>query len=73
MKKHHRVVIPPTAKETLRDIIEYIKKDSPTAATKVRKKLIEIAKLKRVTGEVFKRGIPIGQTGKLPFRHSVAL
>lgn len=44
MEKYYRVVIPPTAKESLRDIIEYIKKDSPIAAIKVRKKLIETAK-----------------------------
>jgi plasmid stabilization system protein ParE len=44
MKKHYRVVIPPSAKESLHDIIEHIKKDSPTAATKVRKKLIDTAK-----------------------------
>ncbi|HLZ16963.1 MAG TPA: type II toxin-antitoxin system RelE/ParE family toxin [Cyclobacteriaceae bacterium] len=43
-KKHYRVVVPPTAKESLRDIIEYIKKDSPAAAVKVRRKLIAIAK-----------------------------
>jgi plasmid stabilization system protein ParE len=42
-KKTYRVVIPPTAKESLRDIIEYIKADSPTAAAKVRHKLIEVA------------------------------
>ena len=41
---HYRVIIPPIAKESLRDIIDYIKKDSPTAAKKVRKKLIETAK-----------------------------
>ncbi len=44
MKKHYRVIIPPTAKESLRDIVEYIKKDSPAAAIKVRKKLVAIAK-----------------------------
>lgn len=44
MKKQYRVVIPPTAKESLRQIIEYIKKDSLTTAIKVRKKLIQIAK-----------------------------
>jgi plasmid stabilization system protein ParE len=44
MKKHYRVIIPPVAKESLRDIFEYIKIDSPSAAIKVRKKLIEIAK-----------------------------
>ena len=44
MKRHYRVIIPPTAKESLHDIIEYIKKDSPAAAEKVRKKLIETAK-----------------------------
>ena len=38
------MVIPPTAKESLRAIIDYIKKDSPTAAVKVRKKLIDITK-----------------------------
>lgn len=44
MKKRYRVVIPPTAKESLRMIIAFIKKDSPTAATKVRKKLIDAAR-----------------------------
>lgn len=44
MKKHYRVIIPPAAKESLRDIIDYIKKDSPSAAIKVRKKLIAKAK-----------------------------
>ena len=44
MKKQYRVIIPPSAKESLRDIVEYIKKDSPSAAAKVRKKLIEITK-----------------------------
>lgn len=38
MNKHYRVIIPPAAKESLRDIIDYIKKDSPSAAIKVRKK-----------------------------------
>lgn len=44
MKKFYRVVIPPTAKESLRDIITYIKKDSPVAAVRVRKELIQLAK-----------------------------
>lgn len=44
MKKHYRVIIPPTAKESLHEIIQYIKKDSPSSARKVRRKLIEIAK-----------------------------
>jgi addiction module RelE/StbE family toxin len=44
MKKYYRVIIPPIAKESLREIFEYIKTDSPTAAIKVQKKLIEVAK-----------------------------
>jgi|SRR5688572_22824877 len=44
MKKLYRVVIPPTAKESLRDIISHIKKDSPIAAGKVRRELIQQAK-----------------------------
>lgn len=44
MKKNYRVVIPPIAKESLREIFEYIKTDSPSAAIKVQKKLIEVAK-----------------------------
>ncbi len=55
MKKHYRVIIPPTAKESLRDIIEYIKKDSPSAAVKVGKKLIEIAKSLKELPERFSR------------------
>ena len=55
MKKYYRVVIPPTAKDSLRNIIEYIKKDSPTAAVKVCKKLIESAKSLRELPERFSR------------------
>jgi plasmid stabilization system protein ParE len=44
MKKDYRVIIPPIAKESLREIVEYIKIESPSAAIKVQKKLIEIAK-----------------------------
>ena len=44
MKKIYRVVIPPTAKESLLDIIQHIKRESPSAAIKVRKKLIELCK-----------------------------
>jgi plasmid stabilization system protein ParE len=55
MKKHYRVVIPPSAKESLRGIIEYIKKDSPTAAAKVRKKLIDTAKSLKELPERFSR------------------
>lgn len=44
MKKYYRVVIPSTAKESLREIISHIKKESPVAATKVRKELIRKAK-----------------------------
>lgn len=44
MKKHYRVIIPLIAKESLREIIENIKKDSPLAAIKVRRKLIDTAK-----------------------------
>ena len=42
MKKDYRVIIPPIAKESLREIVEYIKIESPSAAIKVQKKLIEI-------------------------------
>ena len=55
MKRHYRVIIPPTAKESLHDIIEYIKKDSPAAAEKVRKKLIETAKSLKELPERFSR------------------
>lgn len=44
MEKQYRVIMPRTAKQSLRDIVEYIKKDSPTAASIVRKGLIESAK-----------------------------
>ena len=53
MKKHYRVIIPPAAKESLRDIIDYIKKDSPSAAIRVRKKLITKAKSLRELPERF--------------------
>jgi plasmid stabilization system protein ParE len=36
--------MPPTAKESLRDIISHIKKDSPVTAARVRKELIQTAK-----------------------------
>src|SRR5258708_11794257 len=55
MKKYYRVVIPPTAKASLRDIIEYIKKDSPAAAIKVSKKLIAIAKSLKERPERFSK------------------
>ena len=55
MKRHYRVIIPPTAKESLHDIIEYIKKDSSAAAVKVRKKLIETAKSLKELPERFSR------------------
>lgn len=63
MKKYYRVIIPPTAKESLRDIIEYIKRDSPSAAIKVRKKLIETVKSlkelpKRYSSEVYLKDKP---------------
>lgn len=54
-KKTYRVVIPPTAKESLRDIIEYIKGESPSAAIKVRRKLIETAKSLRQMPERFSK------------------
>lgn len=44
MEKCYRVVIPSTAKESLREIINHIKKESPVAATKGRKELIRKAK-----------------------------
>jgi plasmid stabilization system protein ParE len=37
MKKDYRVIIPPIAKESLREIVEYIKIESPSAAIKVKK------------------------------------
>lgn len=55
MAKHYRVVIPVTAKESLRVIIEYIRRDSPTAAIKVRKKLIDSAKSLKVMPERFSK------------------
>lgn len=54
-KKNYRVVIPPTAKESLRDIVEYIRKDSATAAIKVRKKLLAIAKSLNTQPERFSK------------------
>lgn len=44
MKQIYRVVITQTAKQSLHDIISYIKKDSPVAAAKVRKELIQLVK-----------------------------
>ncbi|MEQ8363577.1 MAG: type II toxin-antitoxin system RelE/ParE family toxin [Cyclobacteriaceae bacterium] len=55
MKKQYRVIIPPTAKESLREIVNQIKKDSPTAALKVRLKLIELAKSLKELPERFPR------------------
>lgn len=55
MNKIYRVVIPPIAKESLHDIIIHIKKDSPKAAIKVRKKLIELAKNLREMPERFSK------------------
>lgn len=44
MEKLYRVILTPAAKKSLRGIIEFIKKDSPTAAVKVRKRLIRLAR-----------------------------
>ena len=55
MKKQYRVIIPPIAKESLRDIFEYIKIDSPSSAIKVQKKLIEIAKSLKNLPEKFSK------------------
>lgn len=44
MKKNYKVVIPSSAKESLREIVEYIKLDSPSAAKNVRTKLLDLAK-----------------------------
>ena len=51
--KKYRVVIPLTAKDSLREILEFIKKDSPSAAEKVRKKLLDTAKGLSVSPERF--------------------
>jgi toxin ParE1/3/4 len=65
MKKSYRVIIPPTAKESLREIIEYIKKDSPSAAAKVSKKLIEVAKsLKELPERFSHEEYLLDKTGK---------
>lgn len=55
MKKYYRVVIPPTAKESLQEIVKHIKQDSPTAAIKVRKTLLEKAKSLKELPERFSR------------------
>lgn len=55
MGKKYRVVVPPIAKESLREITEYIKKDSPESARRIRKKLIEIAKSLSESPERFSR------------------
>jgi toxin ParE1/3/4 len=55
MEKTYRVIIPKSAKESLRDIVEYVKRDSPVAAKKIRKRLIEIAKSLNTLPERFKR------------------
>jgi len=55
MKKKYRVIIPKSAKESLRDIIEYVKLDSPTAARKIRQRLIDIASSLDTLPERFKR------------------
>jgi plasmid stabilization system protein ParE len=44
MKKLYQVVIPQTAKESLRSIVNHIKKDSPIAAHKVRRELLQLAR-----------------------------
>ena len=54
MGKQYRVIMPPAAKQSLREIVEYIKKDSPSAASKVRKRLFEV----------------VGSLNKLPERFS---
>ncbi len=48
-------VIPPIAKESLHDIINYIKKDSPAAAIKVSKKLIQLAQSLKEMPERFSK------------------
>ena len=55
MNNHYRVIVTLSAKESLHDVIEYIKKDSPSAASKVRKKLIETAKSLKELPERFSR------------------
>ena len=48
MIKTYRVIISNRAKESLKTIVDYIKKDSPSAAEKVRKALIKEAKSLKV-------------------------
>lgn len=55
MKNRYRLVMPREAKDSLREIIEYIK--SPTAAVKVRKKLLEGAKSLAVFPERFSKEV----------------
>lgn len=55
MRKQYRVIIPKSAKESLRNIVEYVKQDSPSAAKKIRKRLIEIVKSLDTLPERFKR------------------
>ncbi len=55
MEKIYKVVIPASAKESLREIIQYIKLDSPSAAKNVRLKLLELAKSLSISPERFSR------------------
>lgn len=42
MKKRYRVIVTATAKNSLKDIVDYIKPDSPLAANKVKRTLIAL-------------------------------
>lgn len=70
MKKHYRVIIPPTAKESSKGVLwtfvtlsSILRGTGPSAAIKVRKKLIETAKSlkelpERFSGEVYLKDKP---------------
>ena len=53
--KRYRVVVSNQAKQSLRNIVEYIAEDSPTAANYVRKSLIELIKTLERSPEKYAR------------------
>ncbi len=57
MEKIYKVIIPPSAKESLKEIVDYIKLDSPSAAKSVRIKLLELAKSLSVSPERFSKEV----------------
>lgn len=61
MGKQYRVIMPPVAKQSLREIVEYIKKDSPSAASKVRKRLFELARSLDKLPERFSKEVYLDQ------------